>query len=331
VKKAFHLLRFAAVVAVFILIGRQIYSDWGSLAMRPPHFVFDTVAGALVAGLAGFAALVGIWLLLLRRGGYLNRPFFLFFVRIWLQTYLLRYIPGKVATIAERLRLSAKVGVPAGASIALMGWETLLLVVGAAVVVPLAIIIGGPATAAVSAYVLAAPLAALAMAFAAPPVLRLAMRIAWARRRFGSLASIDLRRRDIFLISLVAGLFWMLFGTSFFFVGSWFTPLSLADYPVVVSWFVISYLAGLAAVFVPAGLGVREAVLLIGLGSVMSGGQAAVVVVAARLWLTLLELVCVGLAWLVPYPDQGNVDGPSERTVPAKQSDPSAPLESKDG
>jgi uncharacterized membrane protein YbhN (UPF0104 family) len=157
------------------------------------------------------------------------------------------------------------------------------------------------------------------------------MRIAWARRRFGSLASIDLRRRDIFLISLVAGLFWMLFGTSFFFVGSWFTPLSLADYPVVVSWFVISYLAGLAAVFVPAGLGVREAVLLIGLGSVMSGGQAAVVVVAARLWLTLLELVCVGLASLVPYPDQGNVDGPSERTVPAKQSDPSAPLESKDG
>jgi hypothetical protein len=86
-----------------------------------------------------------------------------------------------------------------------------------------------------------------------------------------------------------------------------------------------------AAVFIPAGLGVREAVLLIGLGSVMSGGQAAVVVVAARLWLTLLELVCVGLAWLVPYPDQGNVDGPSERTVPAKQSDPSAPLESKDG
>lgn len=304
----YHLFRFAAVIGVFVLVGQQIYRDWESVATWPQHFRIDTLAAAMVTGLAGFFVLISIWLLLLRRGGYLRRPFIPFYFRIWLQTYFLRYIPGKVATIAERLRLGAIVGLPPGANVALMGWETLFLVTGAAVVLPLAIVAGRPNA---GAYVLAVPLVAFLVAFLAPPALRLAMTFTWTQRRFGSLAAIDLRRRDILIVSAVAGIFWMLFGTSFFFIGSWFAPLTLSDYPVVVSWFVISYLAGLAAVFVPAGLGVREAALLIGLGTLMSGGQAAVVVVAARLWFTALELVCVGMASLIPYPDRNErVDGP---------------------
>jgi len=62
-----------------------------------------------------------------------------------------------------------------------------------------------------------------------------------------------------------------------------------------------SYVAGVIAVFAPAGLLVREVALVQALTPVVGGADAVILAVASRVWLTLLELVAgaVVLAWPV--------------------------------
>jgi uncharacterized membrane protein YbhN (UPF0104 family) len=51
-----------------------------------------------------------------------------------------------------------------------------------------------------------------------------------------------------------------------------------------------AYVAGYIALFAPAGIGVRESLLVVFLGPILGAG-AAVVAVTARLWTTLVELI----------------------------------------
>jgi uncharacterized membrane protein YbhN (UPF0104 family) len=61
-----------------------------------------------------------------------------------------------------------------------------------------------------------------------------------------------------------------------------------------------SYLIGFVALFAPAGLGVREAVMEKALtGAGMAIGPAYLVVIGSRLWLSILEILpaLLFLAW----------------------------------
>ena len=54
--------------------------------------------------------------------------------------------------------------------------------------------------------------------------------------------------------------------------------------------FPAAYVAGYVALFAPAGVGIRESMLVAFLGPVLGAG-AAVVALAARLWVTIVELL----------------------------------------
>ena len=76
----------------------------------------------------------------------------------------------------------------------------------------------------------------------------------------------------------------------------WLTIRSVTDFPIALIPLCISAVAlagtiGLLALFAPAGLGVREWILLIILGPVVGPGISAVVVVLARLIHTIVELI----------------------------------------
>ena len=66
--------------------------------------------------------------------------------------------------------------------------------------------------------------------------------------------------------------------------------------------FTESYLAGVIAVFAPAGLLVREAALISVLTPVLGGPDAVILAVAARIWHTALELVSGALVLAIPVP-----------------------------
>src|SRR5215204_5514650 len=72
--------------------------------------------------------------------------------------------------------------------------------------------------------------------------------------------------------------------------------LDPADLPLVVAAYAAAYAAGFLALLTPAGLGVREGVLVVALAPVLPAGPALVVALLSRLWMMLVELAGAAVA-----------------------------------
>jgi uncharacterized membrane protein YbhN (UPF0104 family) len=93
---------------------------------------------------------------------------------------------------------------------------------------------------------------------------------------------------------LVVGyaVYWAVTGLAFAALVASMYPLAPADVPQVVA----AYAAGFLALLTPAGLGVREGVLVVALAPVLPAGPALVVALLSRLWMMLVELAGAAVA-----------------------------------
>jgi hypothetical protein len=100
---------------------------------------------------------------------------------------------------------------------------------------------------------------------------------------------------------LVAGyaLYWVVTGLAFAALMAALHPLAVADVPLVMAAFAAAYAAGFLALLTPAGLGVREGVLVVALAPVLPAGPALVVALVSRVWMMLVELAGAAVAHLV--------------------------------
>jgi hypothetical protein len=179
---------------------------------------------------------------------------------------------------AVRVGLAERLGIPRTTSVVLVLWETLLLLGGAAVLAPLA--------AGRSAPVVGALCLAVLVAFL--PLARVG-----ARALGSPLPAVPARTQ----LGLVAGyaLVWLVFGVSFAATCRWFASGEDAGLDAALA-FVAAYVAGLVAAVAPAGVGVREAVLVAALGT----EDALAMALASRIAMTAVELALVGLSRLAP-------------------------------
>jgi hypothetical protein len=92
---------------------------------------------------------------------------------------------------------------------------------------------------------------------------------------------------------------WVLAGTGAWCLGRAVVDLGVEAFPAVVAAYALAYVAGMAAFIVPSGIGVREAVLTASLSRWLPGGVALAWALFLRLWVTIVEIVFVGLAILV--------------------------------
>ena len=114
------------------------------------------------------------------------------------------------------------------------------------------------------------------------------------------LSVLDRGRRTVFLAWGAQLLAYGLFGAGLFLLGSSVQPLPAASFVPVVACLCFGGIAGIAAFFVPAGLGVREAALAWFLAPWLGAAPALLLAVLARLWISLGEAVVIasGLWWL---------------------------------
>jgi len=294
------LLRVLVVVAIAAFLAWQLHRDWPAVSvLRPRVRAFDLLA-ALLTGVGAMLALPTAFAVTLQRAGLYRPAFRWFYGRMWLQAYLFRYVPGKVMLVVERIRLGAMAGIDRGTSVLLLAWETLLLFVGAGVVLL--------SVAAISArggererWMAIAAVSAIALLVAFPWGLRLLGRLV---PRLAWVCSLQLRASAQLLVVAIYAAVWLCLGTSFFFACRFFVDLPVGTLPAVVFWFTGAYVAGLVAAVAPAGLGVREGILAAGLAGLVGGGEAVALAIAGRLWLTAVELACVAATRAVPVPGQ---------------------------
>lgn len=287
----------ALFALVLVFVGREFVRrladfDWQAASFAPGY------AAAAAAALLAANALLGVpYRHLVAR---LSRRLPLAFVSAvaWVsQTG--KYVPGKVPSVATLVWLLYRRGVPrrAGLTAAVM---VAALWVGLALIMAAPLGLWEPVRERVPpAWLWGAAAAAAGLAGLHPRVL-------------GPVASAVLRRlgrdplgplprvRDYALPAAALALYLGLNG-----VALWLVARAVTDVPVgLLGLFIgataLAYAAGFLSLFAPAGIGVREGVLLLVLGLVLPRGVDAAAVTAVRLLTILVEvgLAGVGLALL---------------------------------
>jgi glycosyltransferase 2 family protein len=273
--------------------GRTLASYWTDFDRQPlrvaPQWSWVIASGAVFLG--AHALLVQTWRAVL--GAWSAPVRFWTAASIWSVSSLARYVPGKLWQIGAMSALAHREGVSPVAATGSAVLGTLVnLAAGFAVVLATGWSLLGLASPGVRrAALIILAIAALAL-LVAPWVIGPALRL--VERATG-------RRLDVGALPLRAILYaaagnlaaWVLYGLAFQLLARGVLGSAPGGAHTYIAVYTLSYLVGYIVLVVPGGLGVREGVMIemmpvVGLAD---PGQAAVLAVASRLWLTILEIL----------------------------------------
>lgn len=92
---------------------------------------------------------------------------------------------------------------------------------------------------------------------------------------------------------------WIIVGIGFYMLACSIYPVPMSEMLYTAGIFGLSCIIGILAIFAPSGLGVREGILVLGLGLVMPEEYAVIISIVSRLWMTVSELALIGIAFVV--------------------------------
>jgi hypothetical protein len=222
--------------------------------------------------------------------------------RIWFVSNLGKYIPGKVWQIAAMGAMAQRSGVSAAAAIGSSLVVNLVSVIAGFAVI--AVSAAGKVGAAVSAQtsdgrgdtaqfavIAIAVIGGAALVLAPIAVPRLAMLAARVTGKRIVIPRVPPRAIWVASASTIAS--WLLYGIAFSLFAHGISPRATGNALSYIAVYTGSYLAGYLALFVPGGVGVREAVLVLAMPrfDLASAADAAVIAITSRLWLTVLEIL----------------------------------------
>jgi hypothetical protein len=280
------------VIGAFGVMAIRLQRDWDTvreLQLVPHPWSFSFHLGLLVVSSCLW---IGAWRALIQGMGH--RWSMRAAASTWLTANLGKYVPGKVMMLAGRVALCQGRGISRTSCVGGMMLEHALLVVAAAPFLLAAVLLGVRLSTAPTAATLAG---AVLLAFI---VVRSRH---WPQALIN--AGLKLLRQDPveftvqprvrMRVLLVYMTCWLLYGLSGWALSS---ALGMAqDVPasVVICSFVSAWLIAFLSFVTPAGLGVREAVLVALLRPYIPTTQGMLLAVVARLSWTVIEMVGVAL------------------------------------
>jgi uncharacterized membrane protein YbhN (UPF0104 family) len=296
-----------AVVAALAFLAQSLLGSWADLSQRLLTFQPAPFALGVALIMLQTVLVAAIWRDLLALLGHrvgLAQAYHLVFVAA-----LGKYLPGKVWTLGGIAVLAGRCGIPLPAATLASTATVALVAAGGALVGGLAYLLWRLAVApsatvaAVGLLVLAPWLAARALPSTGRD--RAADVVAPSGRRAPARAGLALRALA------AANASWLLLALANWSIARAIEPVGLDLAPALLASAALGWAAGLAAVAVPAGLGVREAVQALALTDVLPPATAAAFALLVRLALILGDLLAAALAWaLRPAP------GPVESRAP---------------
>jgi dolichol-phosphate mannosyltransferase len=218
-------------------------------------------------------------------------------LRVWARSFLLRYEPSGVVGFAYRVRERERIGATTPQALTAAGYEQLAAVVAGAI-------------AAVAGFVLAGvdpPLAAIVL-LAVIGGVALALRPAWlgdrlarwAARRGVAVAG-PLRQRTLAQMVAIDLAGWAATAAGIALFAHGLLGSATPGGFVLLGAFALSWIAGVLLPLLPAGLGPRDAVLVVGLAGITGAAAAASLAIALRVVSFASELVAVAIAELASW------------------------------
>jgi glycosyltransferase 2 family protein len=290
-----RLLQLLILLVAIGFVVALVYSQWAALSAYRWHF----------APAWGFVALLGLelswlveldtWRFILRSlGGNLSYGQA---ARIWFISNIIRYIPGNVWQFLGMVEMAAGYHVPRLATLSSIVLHQAISTAAGLVLAALYFATYGEAQWAVQ-FRPVLWLVPLGLLLLQPRILEWILN--GILRRF---------HRPPLLVTLTWGQVWVLLGrylVVWTLVGLSFAALIRALTPIVpqqlpflgASW-AAGYVIGYLSLLTPSGLGVREGVLALLLGPMLTPAVAAVAVLVARLWMVIGEIIGAGTAFVI--------------------------------
>jgi uncharacterized membrane protein YbhN (UPF0104 family) len=110
--------------------------------------------------------------------------------------------------------------------------------------------------------------------------------------------AVELDGRTIVRAATLAGLAWVALGAHVSVLAAALGATGPSAIAATIGGFALAFVLGILVVVAPAGLGVREAVLALCLGSVLPADDAVAVAIASRLLVTVVDGILAGVALL---------------------------------
>ena len=303
--------RILAVGRLLLLLAPWVFIGY---LFRDVDAVVDTFEGASVAPMVGgllltLLGLVGLALLWTRLVGHLCRdvavPDTPHLLRSFARSWLARYLPGKVWSYGARV-VHTDASVTPRRIVASSLVDEFTLIVGSATALGLGLWTWAAAGAVIGVPVLITAITALVVA-----VSRLDQLTALALRflarampqRWRSAAEEMQRAADDPGLGLKASVLFtagylmtnILLGSAFVLIVLSLSDVGWADVPLLIGGYNLAGVLGIVAFFAPAGLGVKEGVLVGFLTSVVASPVAATLVVSVRLVTIVADVALLGL------------------------------------
>ncbi|WP_047867392.1 YbhN family protein [Nocardiopsis sp. RV163] len=305
--------RLALLLVVCVCVGLALRANWEQARDAATALPLWVLPAAVLTGMAGLAAQMLAWRALLAgMGSPLPRRTA---ARVMFVGQLGKYLPGSVWAFVAQVELARDWNVPRT-----RGAAATLLAVGVTVAAGLAVAaVSLPLSSAEAArrWWWALALAPVLLAALHPRVVGWGIRLAarpFARfREVAEAGPLDVRGRSMAAAvgwTLVA---WMPLGLHVWLLTWAVGGEALRSLGPAVGAYALAWTLGLLVVFAPAGLGVREAVLVVALAPVVDAGAALVVAVLSRLVMTVADVAWAGLSVLL---SRGAVRGPEAVTGP---------------
>lgn len=281
------------LIATLWWAGRALASQWSELqrsaANTTVQWGWVALASAIVLGT--YAMLIQSWRLLL--GGWGSTLRYPAAVRIWTIANLGRYIPGKLWSIGALGVLAKREGVSAvaAASAAILG--TLLNIGAGFGIMALS---GARTLGAIKPWLQNVSLVVsvlfvigtVLLPMVLPPVLATV-----ARWRGLPPQSQHLPARTLWIATAMNALSWIGYGLAFAALARGIAPFTAVNPAVFIVLWTASYVGGYLVLYAPGGIGVRDVALSTGLVAlgVATAGDAALLAIGSRVWLTVLEIL----------------------------------------
>jgi len=310
-------IRIAFVVIAVLLLTVSVVKEWKQIGPRLERVTASTLVLGMVCVIAGLIATMMAWRALLRDLGsrLAVRPV----ARIFFIGQLGKYIPGSVWPVVMQMELGVKFHVPRARSAAASLVQMALSVGTGALVAVLALpLTAGHATTDLPWMVVVVVVCAVALSpRIANPALAKGFRLL---KREPLERPLSWRGLGLGTGWLMAA--WVLFGIPIALLARALGGSGWQTLTVSVGGFALSWVVGFLVVIAPAGAGVREAIMIALLSTVISPASALAVALISRLMLTVGDLV-LGLVTIAvtrstvsPNPTSGPRTTPNP-TLPA--------------
>ena len=279
----------AGALILFFLV-KDFLANWKQVQEQPIQWEmhWEFIVASLIITWAMYGVLIWGWRAVLI--GWREWLRIVDAARIWTISSLGKYIPGKVWSIAGMAIMSQERGVSGTAA---TGSAVIMQLISIATGAMIALALTGTAVldrlvggfGSLAAMVLAGVALVCAMALTAPSLTR---RIGFVLGRPDAVRPVD---PSALAASLFANLVaWAGYGISLQLLALGTLHGASLSWPTATGAFAASYVIGYLVLFLPAGLGVREGVMILLLKDSIGIGPAAAIAAASRITLTVNEI-----------------------------------------